>query len=311
MEGCLLSVHCDQEGSTLMGTTAGRRLREKIEARRALLVPGVMNALAARVAEDVGFEALYVTGAGVTNAHLGLPDVGLISPTQIADTIATIRNVTELPLIVDGDTGFGNAINVWHTVRSFERAGANAIQLEDQVFPKRCGHFDGKGVIGAAEMAEKVRAAVEARQSDDFLVIARTDAYATHGLDEAIARARLFIEAGADVTFVEAPREVEDIRRVIQSLPVPQLVNMVIGGHTPSVGLSDFRELGVGMVLYANASLQGAILGMQNALTHLRDHGVLTEGDGLVAPFAERQRLVGMAEFRRMEARYAVADEAS
>ncbi|MBL0936314.1 MAG: isocitrate lyase/PEP mutase family protein [Rhizobiaceae bacterium] len=291
--------------------TAGGRLREMIGQRRALLVPGVMNALAARVAEDVGYEALYITGAGVTNAYLGLPDVGLISPTQMADTIGVVRNITELPLIVDGDTGFGNAINVWHTVRSFERAGANAIQLEDQVFPKRCGHFDGKGVIPAAEMAEKVRAAVEARRSPDFLVIARTDAYATHGLDEAIARAQSFIDAGADITFVEAPRQISDIRKVIESLSVPQLVNMVIGGHTPSVGLSDFRELGVGMVLYANASLQGAIMGMRNALTHLRDKGVLTEGDGLVAPFAERQRLVGMAEFKRMEGRYAVADGAS
>jgi 2-methylisocitrate lyase-like PEP mutase family enzyme len=287
-------------------SATGKLLRTMIEERRALLVPGVMNALAARVAEDIGFEALYVTGAGVTNAHLGLPDVGLISPTQMADTVSLIRNVTERPLIVDGDTGFGNAINVWHTVRSFERAGANAIQLEDQDFPKRCGHFDGKAVIDSGEMAEKVHAAVEARQSADFLIIARTDAYATHGLDEAIRRAQLFIEAGADVTFVEAPRQIADIRRVVETLSAPQLVNMVIGGHTPSVGLSDFRELGVGLVLYANASLQGAILGMQNALRHLKAHGALTENDGLVAPFAERQRLVGMAEFKRMEARYAV-----
>jgi 2-methylisocitrate lyase-like PEP mutase family enzyme len=282
----------------------GTRLRTMIEERRALLVPGVMNALAARVADDIGFEALYVTGAGVTNADLGLPDVGLISPTQMAETIGLIRNVTELPLIVDGDTGFGNAINVWHTVRSFERAGANAIQLEDQVFPKRCGHFDGKAVIDPEEMAAKVRAAVEARLSPDFLVIARTDAYATHGLDEAIRRARMFIDAGADVTFVEAPRQVEDFRRIVEELPVPQLVNMVIGGQSPTVGLDDFRDLRVGIVLYANASLQGAIQGMQNALRHLKAHGAITEQDGLVAPFAERQRLVGMAEFKRMEERY-------
>ncbi|MDF1609075.1 isocitrate lyase/PEP mutase family protein [Hoeflea sp. YIM 152468] len=293
-----------------MEQSAGRRLREMVEARRALLVPGVMNALAARVAEDVGFEALYITGAGVTNAHLGLPDVGLISPTQMSDTIGVIRNITELPLIVDGDTGFGNAINVWHTVRSFERAGANAIQIEDQVFPKRCGHFEGKGVIPGAEMAEKIRAAVEARKSGDFLVIARTDAYATHGLDEAMRRAELFIEAGADITFVEAPRQIDEIRRVVETLPVPQLVNMVIGGQTPSVGLSDFRELGVGLVLYANASLQGAIKGMHDALTHLRTQGALTENDGLVASFAERQRMVGMADIKDMEQRYATTEEA-
>jgi 2-methylisocitrate lyase-like PEP mutase family enzyme len=270
-----------------------------------------MNALAARVAEDVGFEALYITGAGVTNAHLGVPDMGLISPTQMCDTIAAVRNITELPLIVDGDTGFGNAINVWHTVRSFERAGANAIQLEDQVFPKRCGHFEGKAVISGAEMAEKIKAAVEGRASDDFLIIARTDAYATHGLDEALRRAEMFIEAGADITFVEAPREIEEIRRVVTALPVPQLVNMVIGGQTPSMGLSDFQELGVGLVLYANASLQGAIQGMQNALVHLLRTGVLTEQDGLVASFAERQRLVGFSEFSRMEKRYAASEDAA
>lgn len=292
-----------------MALSAGRRLRDMVEARRALLVPGVMNALAARVAEDVGYEALYITGAGVTNAHLGLPDVGLISPTQMSETIGVIRNITELPLIVDGDTGFGNAINVWHTVRSFERAGANAIQLEDQVFPKRCGHFEGKGVISGAEMAEKVRAAVEGRKSNDFLVIARTDSYATHGLDEALRRAELFINAGADITFVEAPRQIDEIRRVVETLPVPQLVNMVIGGQTPSVSLSDFRELGVGLVLYANASLQGAIKGMHDALSHLRDHGVLTENDGLVAGFAERQRLVGMADIKEMEQHYTAAEE--
>ncbi len=291
-----------------MSILAGKQLRDMVEARRALLVPGVMNALAARIAADLGFEALYITGAGVTNAALGLPDVGLISPTQMTETIGLIRNITELPLIVDGDTGFGNAINTWHTVRSFERAGANAIQLEDQVFPKRCGHFEGKAVIPAAEMAEKIRAAAEARVSPDFLIIARTDSYATHGLDEAITRAQMFIDAGADVTFVEAPREISDFRRVIDSLAVPQLVNMVIGGQTPSVGLSDFRALGVGLVLYANASLQGAILGMQHALAHLRDHGTLTEQDGLVASFAERQRLVGMEEFKRMEHRYAVPE---
>jgi len=287
---------------------AGKQLRQQVEERRALLVPGVMNALAARVAEDLGFEALYITGAGVTNALLGLPDVGLISPTQMADTIGQIRNITQLPLIVDGDTGFGNAINTWHTVRAFERAGANAIQIEDQEFPKRCGHFDGKSVIGGEEMAEKVRAAAEARQSPDFLIIARTDAYATHGLDEAIRRAEMFIEARAAVTLVRAPREVAEIRRVVQTLPVPQLVNLVIGGKTPAVSLEDCRALGVGIVLYANASLQGAIKGMQDALLHLRDRGALTEGDNLVAPFAERQRLVGMDEFKRLEARYAVKD---
>ena len=154
----------------------GSWLRRSVEARRALLVPGVMNALAARVAEDLGFEALYVTGAGVTNAYLGLPDAAFLGLTDLAGHVAAIREVTELPLIVDADTGFGNAVNVWHSVRRLERAGANAIQLEDQAAPKRCGHFEGKSVVEAAEMAEKVRAACEARSTGDLLIVARTDA---------------------------------------------------------------------------------------------------------------------------------------
>jgi 2-methylisocitrate lyase-like PEP mutase family enzyme len=287
-----------------MMPSSGSRLRKLVTQRQALLVPGVMNALAARIAEDMGFAALYVTGAGVTNAHLGLPDMGLVSPTQIADTVAAIRNVTELPLIVDGDTGFGNALNVWHTVRTFERAGANAIQIEDQVFPKRCGHFDGKGVIATEEMVEKVRAAVEARRDPDFLIIARTDAYAVQGLDAAIERARRFVEAGADVTFVEAPAQLDEIRRIVDSLPVPQLVNMVIGGKTPPAPVPAFRDMGVGIVLYANLLLQGAIKGMQQALTGLVTQGQVLEGDDLVASFAERQRLVGKAQMDALQARY-------
>jgi 2-methylisocitrate lyase-like PEP mutase family enzyme len=282
----------------------GTRLRQLVEARNGLLVPGVMNALAARVAEDIGFEALYLTGAGVTNAHLGLPDVGLISPSQMTDTIGAVRNITDLPLVVDGDTGFGNSVNVWHTVRGFERAGANAIQLEDQVFPKKCGHFAGKDVIAADEMAQKVRAAAEARTDADFLIIARTDAYAVHGLDDALERAERFIEAGADVTFVEAPKRVEDIRGIVDRLPVPQVVNMVIGGQTPPMAHAELTDMGVGMILYANAALQGAIKGMQDALGALRQTGILSENEGLVAGFAERQRLVGKPELDELEERY-------
>jgi 2-methylisocitrate lyase-like PEP mutase family enzyme len=291
-----------------MNNPAGVRLRQMVEQRQALVVPGVMNALAARIAEDMGFAALYITGAGVTNAHLGLPDVGLISPTQMADTISAIRNITDLPLIVDGDTGFGNALNVWHTVRAFERAGANAIQIEDQVFPKRCGHFDGKAVIAASEMVEKVRAAAEARRDRDFLIVARTDAYAVHGLDAALERAQDFVGAGADITFVEAPTHRDEIRRIVDTLPVPQLVNMVVGGKTPAAPLDEFRAMGVGLVLYANLALQGAIRGMQDAFRGLIENGQVLESDDLVASFAERQRLVGKARIDTLQARYESGD---
>ena len=287
-----------------MSNSQGALLRQLIEARNGLLVPGVMNALAARIAEDIGFQALYLTGAGVTNARLGLPDVGLITSSQMTETLAEVRNITDLPLVVDGDTGFGNPVNVWHTLRGFERAGANAIQLEDQVFPKKCGHFAGKNVIPAEEMVQKVKAAVDARQNNDFLVIARTDAYAVHGLEDALERAEKYIEAGADVTFVEAPKKPNDIKTIVERLPVPQVVNMVIGGQTPDTVLETLQNIGVGMVLYANASLQGAIKGMQDALTALKQTGAISETDGLVAGFSERQRLVGKPQLDAMEKRY-------
>lgn len=287
-----------------MASEAGKTLRRLIEARTAALVPGVTNALSAQVAEDAGFEALYVSGAGVSNMSLGVPDIGLITLNDICDVVASIRRVSDLPLIVDADTGFGNAINVWHTTRTLEQFGANAIQLEDQEFPKRCGHFEGKSVIDAVEMAEKIRAAREARRSSDFLIIARTDAFAVHGLDEALRRAELYIEAGADITFIEAPGSADDLRRIMRELPVPQLVNMVVGGKTPPCTVEELRSMGAGLVLYANAALQGALLGMRRALEHLHKTGMLTEDDGLVAGFAERQRSVRKQRYDALEARY-------
>ena len=287
-----------------MTSEAGKTLRHLIEARTATLIPGVTNALSAHVAEDAGFEALYVSGAGVSNMTLGVPDIGLITLNDICDTVASIRRVCDLPLIVDADTGFGNAVNVWHTTRTLEQFGANAMQLEDQDFPKRCGHFDGKSVIEAGEMVEKIHAAREARRSPDFLIIARTDAFAMHGLDEAMRRAELYIKAGADITFVEAPGSPDDLRRIMRELSVPQVVNMVIGGKTPPCTLEELQSMGAGLVLYANAALQGALLGMRRALEHLRKTGMLTEEDGLVAGFAERQRSVRKQHYDALDARY-------
>ncbi len=190
-----------------MPLDTGKILRAKLQERRGLLVPGAANALAARIIEDLGFEAVYVSGAGVTNTLLGMPDLGFISLPEIAQHTATIREAVNIPVLVDADTGFGNALNVRHAVRVLERAGADAIQLEDQTMPKRCGHFDNKSVISAEEMVGKVKAAVDARSSHDLLIIARSDALAVEGFDRTIERAQRYIEAGADVTFVEAPQE--------------------------------------------------------------------------------------------------------
>src|SRR5262249_6816969 len=243
-------------------------LRDLLTPGAALLLPGVSNALAARVVADLGFAAGYVTGAGIANTHLGIPDHGLVTRAELADHVAAIRDVFAGPLVVDADTGFGNAVNVARTVRLLERAGADALQLEDQVFPKRCGHFTGKEVIPAAEMAGKIRAAVDARR--DLLVIARTDAIAPEGYEAALARAALYREAGADVTFVEAPTSLEEIADIPRRLPWPQLINIVIGGHTPELPNDKLKALGYAGVIYANVALQAALKGMQAALGELR-----------------------------------------
>ena len=279
-------------------------LRQLAEQRRGLLVPGAFNALSARVVEDLGFEAIYVTGAGVTNMWFGLPDQAFMGLTDIADHTARIRDTVEVPLIVDADTGFGNALNTYHAVRTLERAGADCIQLEDQVSPKRCGHFSGKEVIGTDEMLGKIKAAVDARRDPDLLIMARTDACATQGFEAAVERAQKFSEAGADILFVEAVTTAEEIRALPQRLDRPQLMNMVIGGKTPIFGADELAGLGYGLVLYANAALQGAVAGMQKALTVLRDTRRIDEDPALVTPFAERQRLVRKPEWDAMEKKY-------
>lgn len=282
----------------------GTLLRQKVVARRALVVPGAANALAARVIEQLGFEAVYLSGAGLTNTFYGIPDLGFVHLGDLAQHTAALRDAVALPIIVDADTGFGNALNVWRTVRTLERAGANAIQFEDQVSPKKCGHFEGKAVVKQEEMVSKVKAAVDAREHADFLVIARTDAVAVEGIDAAIARAAAYAQAGADLTFVEAPESLEALRRVPHELACPQVVNVVIGGKTPTLSAAEFAAMGFGMVLYANAALQGAVRGMTLALQSLRDNGRLDEASDLVASFAERQALVRKDEFDALDRRY-------
>jgi len=284
--------------------STGKILRAKLEERRGLLVPGAANALAARIIEDLGFEVVYVSGAGVTNTFWGMPDLAFLSLTEIAQHTATIRDAVNIPIIVDADTGFGNALNVRHTVRVLERAGADAIQIEDQTSPKQCGHFEKKSVISGEEMAEKVKAAVDTRTNEDLLIVARTDALAVEGFDAAIERAERYITAGADVTFVEAPRNVEEVRKIPERLRVPQIVNIVVGGKTPVIGQQELARMGYALVLYANVALQGAIAGMQKALKQLKTAGRVDEGSEIVASFAERQRLVKKPLFDELERKY-------
>ena len=286
-----------------------RQLRDLLAADDGpLLLPGAANALTARVVEEGGFEACYVSGAGVTNTYLGMPDLGLLSVSELADHVAAMADAVRIPLVVDADTGFGNAINVRRTVRQLERAGAAALQIEDQVSPKKCGHFSGKEVIDTAEMVGKIRAACDARIDDDLVVIARTDARAIEGIEAACERAARYAEAGADVLFVEAPRSIEEMRLVTTRVPGLHIANMVEGGLTPLLTRAELAELGFAVGLYANSAMRGAVAGMRAVLQHLAKHGDTLDAEDLMISWVERQELVGKPEFDRLEQRYAGRD---
>lgn len=282
-------------------------LRALIASECGIILPGASNALTARVVADLGFKAVYLTGAGLTNMFLGLPDLSFMDLSQLVEHTMAIRNVIELPLIVDADTGFGNALHASRTVRILERAGASAIQLEDQRMPKRCGHFSGKEIVPVAEMVGKIKAAADAR-SNGVVIIARTDARAVDGFDAAIDRAGRYLEAGADMTFVEAPETLEEIELIPKLLKAPQILNIVLGGKTPPVQRALATEMGFSLLLYANAALQAAVGGMQVVLRTLAEKGALDESQGLLATFAERQRLVNKEAFDAMEFRYVAED---
>ncbi len=279
-------------------------LKHILARRQAVSVPGAANAMFARVIEDLGFELVYVTGAGIANMHLGAPDIGLTTVTEVAAAVGAIADAVALPLVVDADTGFGNAVNMVRTVRLLERAGAAGIQIEDQVFPKKCGHFAGKDVISQEEMVGKIKAAVDARHDGDLQIIARTDARAVEGIDRAIARGHAFIEAGADVTFVEAPVSIDELARIGRELPVPQIANIVFGGKTPDPGRAQLAEMGFAGVLYANAALQAALKAAYDVLGALKSEGSLASVTDRLASFEERQRTVDKGRWDDFEKRY-------
>ncbi|MEX0921714.1 MAG: isocitrate lyase/PEP mutase family protein [Rhodovibrionaceae bacterium] len=229
---------------------ARRRLRGALEERRALVAPGVFDMISAKIADALGFEALYMTGFGISASHLGLPDAGLASYTEMLERVARLAEGCATPLIADGDTGYGGALNVQRTVRGYERAGAAAIQLEDQLFPKKCGHTLGRAVIPLEEMVTKVKVAVDARQDADFLIIARSDARTTHGLDAALERAAAYRAAGADVIFLESPESEAEMQRVAAEIDAPLVANMVEGGRTPLLPQARLAELGFALAIY-------------------------------------------------------------
>ncbi|MGZ4493368.1 MAG: isocitrate lyase/PEP mutase family protein [Nocardioides sp.] len=263
-----------------------------------LVLPGVTDALGARLVEGAGFTAAYATGAGLANAGYGIPDIGLISLGEVVDHAGRLTEATRLPLIVDADTGYGGPLAAMRTVRLLERAGAAAIQLEDQEMPKRCGHFDDHALIPAGHMQTKIAAACEARTDEGLVIIARTDARSVHGIDEAISRARGYVEAGADAIFVEAPRTVEELALVGRELAgVPLVVNVVEGGKTPELSLEEYVELGFGIVLFANYLMRSMHRAGREALAHLKARGETGSRAGQMASWSERQELFGLGAF--------------
>ena len=271
-----------------------------------LLAPGIYDALSGLIAEQSGAQAVYLSGASIAYTRFGRSDVGLVSVSEVHDTLAAVTDRIKIPIIVDADTGFGNALNVQRTVRNFERAGAAAIQIEDQSFPKRCGHLDGKILIKTDEMVGKVKAAVDARKTSDTLIIARTDARAVEGLQEAIDRAHIYEEAGADILFIEAPRSVDELKVIRKSfhLNTPLLANMVEGGKTPVKTADDLKSLGFNIVIFPGGAVRAATFQLQEYYAGLLENGSNAEFSKRMHDFDSLNAVIGTPELLSIGKKY-------
>ena len=271
-----------------------------------LLAPGIYDALSGLIAEQSGAQAVYLSGASIAYTRFGRSDVGLVSVSEVHDTLAAVTDRIKIPIIVDADTGFGNALNVQRTIRNFERAGAAAIQIEDQSFPKRCGHLDGKVLIKTDEMVGKVKAAVDARKTSDTLIIARTDARAVEGLQEAIDRAHIYEEAGADILFIEAPRSVDELKRIRKSfhLNTPLLANMVEGGKTPVKTAEDLKNLGFNIVIFPGGAVRAATFQLQEYYAGLLENGSNAEFSKRMHDFDSLNAVIGTPELLSIGKKY-------
>lgn len=282
----------------------GARFRALLGRDGPLVVPGCADALTARIAAAVGFECIYATGSGIANTLLGQPDVGLTTMTEVVNQAGHICEAVDVPVVVDIDTGFGNAINARRTLRSVERAGAAAVQIEDQRFPKRCGHFDGTEVVPLPEMIGKLHAVLDARLDSSLAVVARTDALRVEGFDAAVERGLAFAEAGADLVFVEAPESRGQLATLPRAIPVPLVANMVEGGRTPLLSAAELGSLGFRVVLFANTALRVGAAAVRDALRDLLVTGDAGPLIDRMLGWDERQALVGLPEVQRLEARY-------
>jgi methylisocitrate lyase len=280
-------------------------LREQIEDEDNIVVlPGVFDALSARIAEQVGFSAMFQTGYGSSAALLGMPDFGLLNAGETLDNAKRIISSVDAPVLVDADTGYGNPLNVWRLVRDLEHLGAAGIFLEDQVWPKRCGHMTGKDVIARDAYLPKLKAAIEARRSKDFIVVARTDARAPLGIDEAIARGRAYRKAGADVVFVEAPRTLEELKRVAREVDAPLVANMIEDGVTPNLPAKELQKIGYRIAVFPLSGLYGATYAMKQVFTELRKTGATRRTKRMMVTFKDFNQFVDLNKFMRLERRY-------
>ena len=281
-------------------------LRERLQQKSILIVPGVYDALLARLVEAVGFEAVYLSGAGVSYTQLGQPDLGLVTMTEMVERLQTITHSVNIPCIADADTGYGNSLNIIRTVRAYEQAGAAAIQLEDQVFPKRCGHLSGKQLIETDEMVLRLRAALDARQDSGFLIIARTDACSVCGLDEALRRGERYLAAGADVLFIESPPSIAALERIGREFgqSAPLLVNMVEGGLTPLVPAHELEQLGFRIVIFPNSLTRRIARAALEFLQRLKSTGSTESCLPDMLTFFELNQLLGLDYWRAVEERF-------
>src|SRR6266567_5790159 len=283
--------------------TARQKIRGLIARRGYTIAPGAYDTLTARLVEQAGFDAVYLTGGGYSRAN-GYPDLGLLTLSENVRFIGLTVEAVGIPVIADADTGYGNAINVIRTVREYEKAGVAAFHIEDQVSPKKCGHYEGKEVISVDEMVGKIHAAVDTRQDPDLIIIARSDARAIEGLDAAIDRVNAYLEAGADVGFVEAPQNVEELRIVGQQVLGPALVNVFEGGKTPMLGATELEEMGFRLGIYPSQTHRAAIRAAQRALAAMKRDGHTTRVEADLATFQEREDAVGTADWRTLEEKY-------
>jgi carboxyvinyl-carboxyphosphonate phosphorylmutase len=284
---------------------ASTTLRRLLAEPGIIVAPGAYDGFSARLIEAAGFKAVYMTGAGTAASHLGQPDLGLATLTEMATHASHLASCVSLPLIADADTGYGNALNVVRTVREYEKAGVAGLHLEDQVAPKKCGHIAGKQVLEAKEFADKIRAAVEYKTDPDLVIIARTDARAVTGLDDAIARANLYREAGADVIFFEAPQSVDEIRRVAREVKAPLLANMVQGGRTPGMKIAELEALGFKIVIFPGVCMRAAVPAIEGALERLKQSGTDWPESGPVMGPMDIFRKVGFDWWREVEEKFA------